>query len=229
MTRDLRHWTPRPRPEGRTLAGRLVRLERLDPAAHAGGLFQAASRPGEAERFRWLFEDPPVDRAAHAAWVARAASGTDPLFHAVVDQATGAVLGRQALMRIEPAHGVIEIGSIYWGPDLAGTAGATEALFLAAAHVFDDLGYRRFEWKCNALNAPSIRAAGRFGFKAEGVFRQHMVVKGQNRDTAWFAMTDGDWQALRPAYQAWLAPGNFDATGVQRQRLAAFRAAQGGG
>lgn len=140
------------------------------------------------------------------------------MFFAVVDAATGRAEGRQALMRIDRTHGVIEIGSIMWGPALQRSRMATEALFLFADHVFA-LGYRRFECKCNDLNAPSKRAALRFGFRPEGVFRQHMVVKGTNRDTAWFAMTDQDWQELRPGYLAWLAPDNFDADGGQRSTL----------
>jgi RimJ/RimL family protein N-acetyltransferase len=127
-------------------------------------------------------------------------------------------------MRIVPEHGVIEIGDILWGPRMARTRLATEALYLAARHVFDDLGYRRFEWKCNDLNLPSKRAALRFGFAFEGVFRQHMWVKGANRDTAWFAMLDRGWPALRAEYERWLDPGNFDASGIQRTPLAVPRA-----
>ena len=118
-------------------------------------------------------------------------------------------------MRIVPEHGVIEIGGVYWGPALARTRKATEALFLHARYVFDELGYRRFEWKCNDRNAPSRAAALRFGFEFEGVFRQHMIVKGVNRDTAWFAMLDGDWPRIRAEYERWLAPDNFDAEGRQ--------------
>ena len=143
----------------------------------------------------------------------------DPLFHALVDQRTNACGGRQALMRIVPQHGVIEIGNIYWGPQVARTRLATEALYLYADHVFGALGYRRFEWKCDALNGPSRAAALRFGFKFEGVFEQHMVVKGRNRDTAWFALLDHEWPGLKAAYEAWLAPDNFDEAGNQRTRL----------
>jgi RimJ/RimL family protein N-acetyltransferase len=145
----------------------------------------------------------------------------DPLFHAVVDKATGIAGGRQTFMRITPEHGVIEIGNILWGPPIARTRVATEALYLAAKYVFEDLGYRRFEWKCNDLNAPSKRAARRFGFAFEGVFRQHMWTKGANRDTAWFAMLDREWPAIRAAYERWLAPSNFDAAGRQRSKLEA--------
>jgi RimJ/RimL family protein N-acetyltransferase len=217
--RDLSCWTPRPRPDGRTLEGRWCRLERLDPARHGDSLFNASAAPGAEDRFRYLFEPPPADRAAFDAWAAKAAAGEDPLFYAVLDRATGRAEGRQALMRMTPEHGVIEIGSILWGPRAARTRLATEALYLFARHAFDDLGYRRFEWKCDAANEPSRRAALRFGFAFEGMFRQHMVVKGRNRDTAWFAMTDADWARIEAGMQRWLAPENFDAEGKQRRTL----------
>lgn len=214
---DLSNWTPRPRPERVVLEGRYARLEPLEPARHGADLPVAAQ--AEPDRFRWLFEEAPPDAAALGGWLERAAASPDPMFWAVIDRATGRAEGRQALMRIDPANGVIEIGNILWGPAIAGTRVATEALFLHARHVFDDLGYRRFEWKCHDLNAPSKRAALRFGFAFEGVFRQHMVHKGANRDTAWFAMIDRDWPALRGRFEAWLDPANFDAAGRQRRRL----------
>lgn len=225
MTQDLAHWTPRPRPERSVLEGRFVRLEPLDPVLHVDGLYDEITIADTAadQRFTWLFETPPVSRQALAAWTAKVATAPDAVFFAVIDVATGRIAGRQALMRIDQAFGVIEIGNIYWGPTIARKPAATEALYLTAAYAFDTLGYRRFEWKCNDLNEPSKRAALRFGFRHEGVFRQHMVVKGKNRDTAWFAMTDGDWQALRPAYQAWLSPANFDTEGRQRRRLEDYR------
>jgi RimJ/RimL family protein N-acetyltransferase len=147
----------------------------------------------------------------------------DPLFFAVIDKASGKVAGRQALMRIDPAHGAIEIGNIYWGPLISRKPAATEAQFLFMQYVFDELGYRRYEWKCNDNNAPSKRAAERFGFQFEGTFRQHMVTKGNNRDTAWFSIIDSEWPALKQAYQAWLAPTNFDSDGQQIRRLEDFR------
>ena len=214
---DLTRWSLPPAPARAPIIGRYVRLEPLQ-AGHAGTLYKAASAGGADDRFRWLFEHPPQDRDTFADWVEHASTSADPMFFAVVDTATGRAEGRQALMRIDRTHGVIEIGSIMWGPALQRSRMATEALFLFADHVFA-LGYRRFEWKCNDLNAPSKRAALRFGFRPEGVFRQHMVVKGTNRDTAWFAMTDQDWQELRPGYLAWLAPDNFDADGGQRRTL----------
>jgi RimJ/RimL family protein N-acetyltransferase len=210
---------PRPRPKRTVLEGRWCRLEPLDPQRHADDLFAASMAPGADLRFRYLF-DTPMARDAFDAWIARTAASDDPLAFAVIDRATGRCEGRQSFMRITPEHGVIEIGSILWGPAIARTRVATEALFLFARHAFEPLGYRRFEWKCDARNAPSIAAARRFGFVPEGIFRQHMVVKGDSRDTAWFAMLDRDWPRLRAAYDAWLAPENFDADGRQRARLA---------
>lgn len=216
----LTDWTPRPRPQRVALQGRYVCLEPC-VAAHEEGLF-AASMDSQAERrHRYLF-DPVMNRADYAETFARRVASDDPLNFTVIDTATGRIGGRQAFMRIEPAHGVIEIGNILWGEGVAGTRLATEALFLFARHAFDDLGYRRFEWKCDSENAPSRAAALRFGFSFEGIFRQHMVIKGRNRDTAWFAMLDGEWPRLKAGYEAWLAPENFDAEGRQKRALRAF-------
>ena len=204
---DLTRWSPPPAPARAPIIGRYVRLEPLQ-AGHAGTLYAAASADGADDRFRWLFEHPPQDRGAFADWVEHASSSADPMFFAVVDTATGRAEGRQALMRIDRTHGVIEIGSIMWGPALQRSRMATEALFLFADHVFA-LGYRRGS---NEMQRPE-RAfeAGRpaFRFSARGSFDSFMVVKGTNRDTAWFAMTDQDWRELRPGYLAWLAPDTF--------------------
>ncbi|WP_199085072.1 GNAT family protein [Bosea sp. ASV33] len=216
---DLSDWKGVPRPERTVLEGRYARLEPLDPMRHGEDLLASAREPGADDRFRYLFEEAPADRAAFSPWLDKAAASADPLFFAVIDKRTGRAEGRQALMRIDAVHGVIEIGSILWGPAIARSRVATEALYLFARYTFDTLGYRRFEWKCNDLNAPSKRAAERFGFTPEGVFRQHMVTKGRNRDTAWFAMVDADWPRLKAGYDAWLAPGNFDENGQQRARL----------
>jgi RimJ/RimL family protein N-acetyltransferase len=201
------------------LAGRYARLEPLSDAAHGDALYAASSVPDAGQRFRWLFDVPPVDRAEMRAWIERGQASDDPLFFAVIDQASGRAEGRQTFMRITPEHGVIEIGNIYWGPAIARSRVATEAQFLFASHVFDTLGYRRYEWKCNADNAPSRAAALRFGFQFEGIFRQHMVTKGANRDTAWFSIIDSEWPRLREGYQRWLDPTNFDAQGLQRRTL----------
>lgn len=206
---------PCPRPGRVVLEGRYARLEPL-ALTHAQGLMAASA---DAKSFDYLFDVPPRDSEDLKSWIGQKAKSEDPLFHAVVDRANGIAGGRQTFMRITPEHGVIEIGNILWGPPIARTRVATEALYLAAKHVFEDLGYRRFEWKCNDLNEPSKRAARRFGFAFEGVFRQHMWAKGANRDTAWFAMLDRDWPAIRAAYERWLEPSNFDAAGRQRSAL----------
>lgn len=224
MAEDLSAWTPRLKPRANAMVGRFVRLEKLDPALHANGLFEASAQPDADERFRWLPNVPPTDRDVFRSWVEQSAASEDPLFFAVVDKASGQVAGRQTYMRIDAPNGVAEIGHIYWGPLVSRKPAATEALFLFARHIFDDLGYRRFEWKCDSENLPSKRAAQRFGFRPEGVFRQHLVIKGKNRDTAWFAMLDKDWTTLRPAYDAWLDSENFDTDGTQKKSLEEFRA-----
>ncbi len=201
-------------PQRVVLDGRYARLEPLD-AQHVGGLFGAVV----PERFAYLFEAGPTSEAEMAQWVAGAVQKADPLYFAVIDKASGRAEGRQALMRITPEHGVIEIGGIYWGPAIARGRVATEALYLHARHVFEELGYRRFEWKCNNLNEPSKAAARRFGFTFEGVFRQHMIIKGQNRDTAWFSMLDSEWPTIKAGFERWLEPGNFEADGSQKTRL----------
>ncbi|CAN0525646.1 unnamed protein product [Laminaria digitata] len=213
--------TPRPArglPERIAFEGRYVRLEPL-AESHAADLFAAADVPDAVERFRYLPSDPPATLADMQDWIARTARLDDPILFALVDTATGRAGGWQQFMRIVPEHGVIELGYIYWGPGVARTRLATEALYLAARHAFDDLGYRRFEWKCNAQNEPSRRAAARFGFAYEGTFRQHMIIKGENRDTAWFAMLDGDWPGIRAEYERWLDPSNFDPDGAQKSKL----------
>ncbi|MCT7377539.1 GNAT family N-acetyltransferase [Chelativorans salis] len=224
---NLSHWTSRPVPGRAPLAGRYVRLEPLDPAVHGDGLFAASSVPDSEERFRWLGDYPPEKREAFQPWLEKAAASHDPLFFAVINLATGEIGGRQAFMRIDAANGVAEIGNIYWGPTVARTRLATEAFYLFARHIFDDLGYRRFEWKCNDRNEGSKRAALRFGFRFEGIFRQHMVVKGENRDTAWYAMLDHEWPTVRAALEAWLAPDNFDGDGRQARRLETIRETTG--
>jgi RimJ/RimL family protein N-acetyltransferase len=203
-----------PRPV--VLDGHYARLEPLGPQ-HVADLYGAAA--GQEQRFAYLFEDAPSSEAAMSDWIARVMNKADPLSFAVIDRATGRAEGRQSLMRITPEHGVIEVGGIYWGPAISRTRVTTEALFLHARYVFDELGYRRFEWKCNALNAPSRSAALRFGFSFEGVFRQHMIVKGRNRDTAWFAMLDTEWPHIKAEFERWLDAANFDAAGTQRTKL----------
>ncbi len=212
---------PRPakRPERVTLKGRWITLAPLDAEKHAAALFEGANG-GEKDRvWTYLFDSPYSDPAVFKANIEAKARSTDPLFFAILDNATGKAVGYQTFLRIDAPNRVIEVGNILYTPAMQRTAGATEAQYLFARHVFDDLGYRRYEWKCNALNAPSRRAAERFGFTFEGIFRQHMIVKGRNRDTAWFAMLDSEWPARKGAYERWLAPGNFDEAGRQKISL----------
>ncbi|WP_019174002.1 GNAT family N-acetyltransferase [Pseudaminobacter salicylatoxidans] len=227
MTKDLANWQPRPRPRREVMEGRYVRIEPLDPSRHGDGLFAASSVADVDGRFRWLPDYPPQSRAAFQPWLDNAAASDDPLFFTVIDKASGKIAGRQTLMRIDAGNGVIEIGNIYWGPLISRRPAATEAQFLFMQYAFDTLGYRRYEWKCNNANLPSKRAAERFGFKFEGIFRQHLVVKGENRDTAWYSVIDGEWPALKRAYDNWLDPTNFDADGGQKKRLEDFRAEAG--
>lgn len=216
---DLSNWRGVKPPERITLDGRYAKLVPINTALHAADLLASAREPGGEDRFRYLFDDVPPDLAELSNWLEANSASSNSLFFAVIDKATGRAEGRQALMRIEPAHGVIEIGHILWGPAIARTRVTTEALYLFASYVFDTLGYRRLEWKCHELNEPSKRAAERFGFSFEGVFRQHMVAKGQNRDTAWFSIIDADWPRLKAGYEAWLRPENFDEHKQQRSKL----------
>ena len=205
-----------------TLRGQYCTLEPLVPD-HAQALFEATSatrgKDGRGDLFRFFFEHPPESAAALRDWIIQRASGMDPLFFAVVNRATGRCGGRQALMRVAPAHRCVELGSVLWGRGISRTAVATEAFYLTACHVFDHLQYNRLEWKCDDRNEPSKAAARRFGFRFEGLFRHHMIVKGALRDTAWFAMLHEDWQRLKPVYDRWLDPENFDSDGQARTSL----------
>ncbi|MCX7892984.1 MAG: GNAT family N-acetyltransferase [Burkholderiales bacterium] len=216
---------PRPaaRPRRTVLAGRYCALRPPDPARDAPPLYAGTHGDGRERLWTYLFSGPFASEAAFAAWLAERAASEDPLFFAI--EVGGEAAGVASLMRITPEHRVIEVGNILYTPRLARTAAATEAMYLLARHAFDTLGYRRYEWKCDALNAASRAAAARLGFAFEGVFRKHMIVKGRSRDTAWFAMTDDDWPARREALERWLDPANFDASGRQRRALAALRAA----
>ncbi|TPJ78782.1 GNAT family N-acetyltransferase [Mesorhizobium sp. B2-5-13] len=216
---NLSEWRGVSKPPRKSLVGTYCRLEPLNASIHGPDLYRSSQEPGADDRFRYLFE-PPQSEVAFYDWLQKVCAPDDPMFFAVIDQRTGRAEGRQALMRIDPVHGVIEIGNILWGPAIARSTVCTEALFLFAQYVFDELGYRRFEWKCNNDNIPSKKAAIRFGFQFEGIFRNHMVTKGKNRDTAWFAMTSEDWPDIRQAYLHWLAPDSFDETGAQRRLLA---------
>lgn len=214
-------WTPRQRPPAAPMQGRFCRIEALDPARHAADLFQAYSRAADGRLWTYLSNEPFTDPASFDAYMAKAAASADPLHHAIVDLASGKAIGTAALMRIDPANGVIEVGHVSYSPLLQRTPHATETQYLFMKRVFEELGYRRFEWKCDSLNEPSRKAAIRYGFTFEGIFRQAIVYKGRTRDTAWFSMIDSEWPVLRAGYEAWLAPENFDAQGRQRRTLAA--------
>jgi RimJ/RimL family protein N-acetyltransferase len=207
-------------PERITIEGTSVRLMPLDPSAHGDALFRATCGPEHDALWPYLFDGPYPDRDAFDRALRQKADSADPLYFTIVDVASATAVGWAALMRIVPADRVIEVGSIIYSPALQRTRGGTEAMYLLARYVFETLGYRRYEWKCNALNAPSRRAALRLGFTFEGIFRQHMIIKGRNRDTAWFSMLDTEWPDRRSAFERWLRPENFDANGRQKTSLA---------
>ncbi len=217
-------WSAPPFPPHAVLAGRYCRLEPLNAATHARALYEAQREDVNGERWTYSFNGPFADLAAYERWMRDAEHSRDPQHYAIVDAASGNAVGSATYLRIEPKHGVIEIGNIYFSPRLARTRAATEAIYLFAANVFE-LGYRRFEWKCDSCNLPSRAAAVRFGFSYEGLFRQAIVNKGRNRDTCWFAIIDRDWNAgLKQAYLRWLEPANFDAAGRQKSSLSALTA-----
>lgn len=214
----LPDWAPPPRPPRDLLSGRFCRLEPLDPARHAADLHAANSADAEGRMWTYMAYGPFATLAAYRDWMERSCSGNDPLFYAIIDLRTACAAGVASYLRIDPPAGSIEIGHLAFAPILQRTPAATEALFLLIQQAFA-LGYRRCEWKCHALNAPSRRAAQRLGFTFEGVFRQASVVKGRNRDTAWYAIIDHEWPALEAAFTRWLDPANFDAAGQQRCSL----------
>jgi RimJ/RimL family protein N-acetyltransferase len=211
-------WSPVEAPSGEPLRGERVLLRPFEPAADAETLHDATR--DDPTVWTYLPIGPFESSEDMRRTIAAEASAEGYVFYAVEPLEAGSALGQAAYMRIEPDIGTIEIGSIWFAPRLQRTATATEAIYLLARHVFDDLGYRRLEWKCNALNAASRRAAERFGFRFEGVFRKAQIVKGRSRDTAWFSIVDDEWPALRAAFEAWLDPANFDAEGRQKSSLA---------
>jgi RimJ/RimL family protein N-acetyltransferase len=213
-------WTPVERPARTALRGSHILVRPVDAATDAGPLYAVSHLPAGDPAIWTYLPDGPYESPQHLRqMLAWAESSEDPLYFTLVKLPDERPLGLASYLRITPEFGVIEIGHIWFGVPLQRTTAATEAIYLLARHVFEDLGYRRLEWKCNALNAASRRAAERFGFNFEGVFRNHQVVKGRNRDTAWYAMTDDEWPAIRSAFQAWLAPGNFDKDGLQERSL----------
>lgn len=216
--------SPAKRPDRTALPGRLITLVPLDPAAHAESLYAGSHRAGsngeERERlWRYLFDGPFPDRAAFDNALREKSIFPDAVFFAILENANSQATGFASYMRMEPRHRVMEVGGILFTPALQRTAAATEAMYLMAKHAFEDLGYRRYEWKCDALNAPSRSAALRLGFSFEGIFRQHMIVKGRNRDTAWFSMLDTEWPARKANLERWLDASNFDANGRQKTSL----------
>ena len=213
--------TPAARPGPVKLDGCFCRIEKLDLVRHSQALWQAMK--DDLSLWTYLAVGPFSDQPSFQQWVEERAVLLDPYAYAVVDKANGQATGIVTLMEIRPAARVIEMGSIVYSRALQRTPAATEAQYLVARYVFDDLRYRRYEWKCNALNQPSRAAALRLGFTYEGIFRQHMIIKGRNRDTAWFAMLDSEWPAVRAAFERWLAPENFDADGKQKTSLREFQ------
>ena len=216
-------WTPPPRPARDAMSGAYCRLEPLDAARHAADLFEANRRDADGRMWTYLAYGPFDTLDAYRSWVERMAASDDPLFFAVVDTASGRAAGVASYLRIDPPNGAIEVGHIAYSPALQRTRASTEAMYLMMRRAFT-LGYRRYEWKCDALNASSRAAAERLGFSFEGIFRQATVYKGRNRDTAWYAAIDRDWPRLERVFTRWLEPENFDDDGRQRARLEDLRA-----
>jgi RimJ/RimL family protein N-acetyltransferase len=221
---DFSDWHPCPIPDHRPLEGEEICLVPLHAARHSAELYSASHKnPGGSDLWTYLPVGPFDTLEDFTALQRERENSSDPLHYAILDRSSEKPVGSIAYLRITPEHGVIEIGHVLFTPQLQRTRAATEVIFLMLRHAFDDLGYRRVEWKCDSLNEPSRRAALRFGFKFEGIFRQHIVVKGRNRDTAWYALLDHEWPPVREAFTAWLAPNNFDANGRQCQPLARLR------
>lgn len=223
--RALPGWAPRKRPEHAELAGRYARLGPLNPA-DADVLHEGFAADVSGRIWDWMAVGPFASAAAYRQWVEPASVSADPLFFQLydLDMAPSSPRGVMSLMRIDANNGVVEVGNIIFAPSLQRRRATTEAQFLLMSHVFETLGYRRYEWKCNVLNAPSRAAALRLGFSFEGIFRNHMVIKGKNRDTAWFGMTVEDWPSVRAGFEAWLDPANFTGDGRQIRTLEACRA-----
>lgn len=208
------------------MEGSHVVLRPIEPHRDAEALFALSHEPGGDPGIWTYLPDGPYETVAtYRRSLEAAASSEDSIYFTILGLPEERPLGMCAYMRITPELGVVEIGHIWFAPELQRTTAATETIFLLARHVFDDLGYRRLEWKCNSLNAPSIRAAERFGFTFEGTFRNHLVVKGRNRDTAWFSIIEEDWPAIGSGFEAWLEPENFDVDGRQRRSLSELIAA----
>ncbi len=224
----LPEWTARPRPPRSAMEGRFCNVEPVDPARDAADLHAAYLLDKEGRNWTYLPYGPFTRFDDFRAWLEQDSIGDDPLRHVILERRSGRAVGVASLMRIDPAAGVIEVGGINYAPPLQRTPAATEAMYLLMRRVFDELGYRRYEWKCDSLNAPSRAAALRLGFRYEGMFRQATVYKARNRDTCWFSILDAEWPELKSAFERWLDPANFDATGRQRQSLSRFRRSASG-
>jgi RimJ/RimL family protein N-acetyltransferase len=211
--------SPAARPQRTILDGASIRLEPLEAKKHTDALWPALGGAVHESLWQYMPDGPFPDREAFEENMRSKGSSADPLFYAIIDRRTEQAVGRAALMRIDPQNRVIEVGNIMYSPALQKTRGATEAMYLLARYIFEDLGYRRYEWKCNALNEPSRRAALRLGFSFEGIFRRHMIVKSRNRDTAWFSMLDTEWPARKRELERWLDKSNFDSQGIQKTPL----------
>ncbi len=216
-------WTARPCPPETPMVGQYCRVEKLDADRHAADLWAAYGAAPDGRDWTYLFMGPFADFAGYQSFARCAADSADPLHHAIIETATGRAVGTAALMRMDAANGVLEVGHVIWSPGMQRGRVGTEATYLLMRRAFDELGYRRYEWKCDSLNARSRAAAERYGFRFEGLFRQAIVYKGRSRDTAWYAITDGEWPSIRTAFEQWLCPGNFDDGGRQRRSLRAVR------
>ncbi len=215
----LDNWTSCSLPPRSAIEGRFCRIEPINAEEHGASLYEAFALDGGGANWTYLGHEPFSNEEACLQWIETSCLSDDPLFHAIIDISTGKPVGVASLMRIDPLNGVIEVGNIHYSPLLQRKPAATEAMFLLMRRVFDELGYRRYEWKCDSLNAPSKRAAVRFGFRYEGLFRQAVVYKGRNRDTTWFSIIDSEWPGLRAAYEAWLDLSNFDEQQQQKTQL----------
>ena len=215
----MANWVGRPRPPHTPMTGRYCRVEPLRPDAHGEHLYQAYTADVNRQNWTYLPYGPFASCDDFVAWLKTDCIHADPLFHTIVDLATELPVGLASYLRIEPSSGVIEVGHIHYSPRLQRTSAATEVMFLMMSRVFDELGYRRYEWKCDALNEPSRHAAMRLGFSFEGIFRQATIYKGRSRDTAWYSILDQEWPPLKQAYQEWLSPDNHDSQGKQKRQL----------
>ena len=217
----LPQWRACPHPRGARMQGRLCRLEPIDAAAHAADLYESFGRDREGRDWTYLPYGPFGSATELRQWIERYCVGDDPCFYAIVDVGSGRAMGVASYLRIEPEIGVIEVGHIHFSPLIQVLPIASEAMYLMMRQVFDAWGYRRYEWKCDAMNQPSRAAAERLGFLYEGLFRQATMYKGRNRDTAWYSILDREWPAAKSAFESWLEPDNFDADGLQKSSLSA--------